>query len=216
MLTNLVPLILLPLINVLTLFNTIPLHVLATVYGLCSILLLNFYIRLKEPVFLYITSILLSLQLLSFYLIDRWLGFGIIPDMILLYAVLLLTVLTKDSHWGYVYGVETPVIMALTVVLGIGLGLTSPTRYVMFSLLESLGVVNDVLEGRTSILYYVFLFLILYTTPYILHQTMYACPSALLFASKLLVWRISKGKVRYVISADVIAKVGLAVVLGGL
>lgn len=211
---SLAPLLSLPMANVLAVAGIVPPLASVAVYGLCGIVLLNFYIRLREPLFLYTVSILLSIQLLSLYLFT-WLGLGVVPDLILLYVVLVLTVLTKDSTWGYIYGVETPVIIVLAVALGVGLGLGSPMRYAMFSLLESLGVASSVPKWKASIPYYVFFFLILYSTPYILREVVYAGFSALIFMLKLLTWWICRGGLRYLASADVVAKVGLAVVLNG-
>lgn len=211
----LAPLLALPLANVFVVLGVVPFPTSVVVYGLCSIFLLNFYLRLRRYIFLYITSILLSLQLLSLYLLLQ-LGFEIVPNLILLYTALLLTALTRDAYRGYVYGVETPVVIILAVVLGIGLGLGSPIRYVMLSLIESLGIVNIGLEEKPSILYYILLFLLLYSTPYMLHRATYTSLSALLFLLKLFIWRTGRERIRYVASADILGKVGLMVVSGGL
>jgi hypothetical protein len=131
-------------------------------------------------------------------------------DLVLLFAVLALL----SSYWGYssvrgVFNNATPFVLLASALLGIWVGLATPARYSLASIVDV--IVYRLFKERYSldaILKYFILpcFLTIYLSPALYVNAYVLCCNLFLFLVKVVLHEKDESKTPYVINLDILIK----------
>ncbi len=131
-------------------------------------------------------------------------------DLVLLVAVLLLL----SSYWDYpsvrdAFNNATPVVLLASVLLGVWVGLATPARYSLASIVDV--IVYRLFRERYSLdavlKYFIFpCFLTIYLSPALYVNAYVLCCNLFLFLVKVPFHEKDEGKTPYVINLDILVK----------